>query len=115
MESIINSFVLLFTAMELMTQKNECKISFLSFGLSDWVWVNDKKQLFHPDLLCVKTVFCIENAKLKKIKTWPRSKINIDEGHVLGNATFSPRRENCFYAHPIFFSKIENDHSFFSN
>ena len=71
------------------------------------MWERTKKQILQPDLLCVKTVFCIENAKFEKIKTWPWSKIIKDEGHVLGNANFSPRGQIT-----DFFSKVENDHSF---
>ena len=58
-----------------------------------------KKQLLHPDLLCVKSQICIGNAKIEKIKTWPRSNIIKDEGHVLGNANFNPRRQICDFTH----------------
>ena len=62
----------------------------------------------------VKSVFCIENAKFEKIKTWPRSKIIIDQGHVLGNANFSPRRQNTDFTHiPSFFLRLKMTIVFF--
>ena len=67
-----------------------------------------KKQILHPELLYVKSLFCIENAKFEKIKTWPWSKIIKDEGHVLGNANFSPRRQiNDFTYIRSFFLRLK--------
>ena len=37
------------------------------------------------------------NAKIKKIKTWPLSKIIIDQGHVLGNTNFSSGKQICVF------------------
>ena len=49
--------------------------------------------------LQVKTKICIENAKIKKLKTSPHSKIITDQGHVLGNTNFCPGRQIRGFTH----------------
>ena len=92
--------------------KNECKISIFSFGHSDWVWVDAekmiKKPLLHLHPLWVKSQICIGNVKIEKLKTWPHSKIILDQGHVLGNANFSPGRQICdFTLRQSFFLRLK--------
>ena len=41
----------------------------------------------------------VGNAKIEKLKTWPRSKIISDQGHVLGNTNFSPGKQICVFTH----------------
>ena len=73
---------------------------YFHFGHSDWVWVDAekvmKKLLFPLDIRSEKTQICIGNAKIKKLKTWPHSKIVLDQGHVLGNTNFSSGRQICY-------------------
>merc|ERR1712002_1350073 len=72
------------------------------------------RQCRDANLLCVKSQICIGNAKIEKIKTWPRSKIIIDQGHVLGNANFSPRRQICVLTHiQSFFLRLKMAGVFF--
>ena len=42
---------------------------------------------------CAKFLICIENAKFKKPRTWPPSKIISEEGHVFQNAKFLKLKE----------------------
>ena len=55
--------------------------------------------IFASTPLDVKTQICIGNAKIEKLKTWPHSKIIIDQGHVLGNTNFCPGRQICGFTH----------------
>ena len=48
--------------------------------------------------LLAKTQICIGIAKIEKLKTWPLSKVIIDQGHVLGNANFDPGKQICDFA-----------------
>ena len=50
----------------------------------------------HP--LYAKSQICIEIAKIEKLKTWPLSKVIIDQGRVLGNANFDPGKQICDFA-----------------
>ena len=54
---------------------------------------------FQHDKGCAKLLICIENAKLKKPRTWPPSKIISKEGHVFQNAKFSKIKEIKSLAH----------------
>ena len=69
-----------------------------------------KNPLLYHYLLWVKTQISIGNAKIKKQKTWPHSKIILDQGHVLGNTNFS---RFVFLPTANVISKIEHDYSFF--
>ena len=51
---------------------------------------NDKKITPYCHPLYAKSQICIGIAKIKKLKTWPLSKVVIDQSHVLGNANFDP-------------------------
>ena len=62
-----------------------------------------KKSLRHRHPLYVKTQICIGIAKIEKIKTWPLSKIILDQGHVLGNANFDPGRQICVFPFSQYF------------
>ena len=42
---------------------------------------------------CAKFLICIENAKFKKPRTWPSSKIISEEGHIFQNAKFLKLKE----------------------
>ena len=57
----------------------------------------------HHYLLHGKSQICIGIAKIEKIKTWPLSKIVLDQGHVLGNANFYPRRQICDFPFSQYF------------
>ena len=48
---------------------------------------------------CAKFLICIENAKFKKPRTWPPSKIISKEGHVFQNANFLKLKEIKSLAH----------------
>ena len=48
---------------------------------------------------CAKFLICIENAKFKKPRTWPPSKIISEEGHVFRNAKFLKLKEIKNLAH----------------
>ena len=48
---------------------------------------------------CAKLLICIENAKFKKPRMWPRSKIISEEGHVFQNAKFLKLKEIKNLAH----------------
>ena len=54
---------------------------------------------FCNDKHCAKLLICIENAKSKKPRTWPSSKIVSDEGHVLQNAKICNFKEIKSLAH----------------
>ena len=62
-----------------------------------------KKPCLHHYLLHGKSQICIGIAKIKKIKTWPLSKIVLDQGHVLGNANFDPGRQICGFPFSQYF------------
>ena len=74
------------------------------------------KPLLHHYPLDAKSQICIGIAKIEKLKTWPLSKVIIDQGHVLGNANFDPGKQFCDFASSqsfflklkmtIFFSKL---------
>ena len=63
--------------------------------------------IFASTPLDVKTQICIGNAKIEKLKTWPHSKIALDQGYLLGNTNFHPGRQ-WFVLTPMecFFSQI---------
>ena len=48
---------------------------------------------------CAKFLICIENAKFKKPRTWPSSKIISEKGHVFQNAKFLKLKEIKNLAH----------------
>ena len=57
---------------------------------------------------CAKLLICIENAKLKKPRTWPPSKIISKEGHVFQNAKFWKLKKIKSLAHQeTFFVHLE--------
>ena len=62
-----------------------------------------KKPRLHHYLLHGKSQICIGIAKIEKIKTWPLSKIILDQGHVLGNANFDPGRQICGFPFSQYF------------
>ena len=62
-----------------------------------------KKPCLHHYLLHGKPQICIGIAKIEKIKTWPLSKIILDQGHVLGNANFDPGRQICDFPFSQYF------------
>ena len=67
-----------------------------------------KKPRLHHYLLHVKSQICIEIAKIEKLKTWPLSKVIIDQGHVLGNANFDPGKRICvFTSSQCFFLRLK--------
>ena len=49
-----------------------------------------KKPLLHHYLLQVKRKISIGNAKIETLKTWPYSKIILDQGYVFGNTNSRP-------------------------
>ena len=64
--------------------------------------------IFASTPLDVKTQICIGNAKIEKLKTWPHSKIVLDQGHVLGNTNFSSGRQICVFTRsPCFFLRLK--------
>ena len=73
-----------------------------------------KKPLLYHYLLWVKTQISIGNAKIEKLKTWPHSKIILDQGHVLGNTNFSPGKQICVFTHgQCFFLRLNMTIVFF--
>ena len=75
-----------------------------------------KKPLLHCYPFQVKQQICMGNAKIEKLKTWPPSKIIIDQGHILGNANFSPGRQICYFTLiQCFFLRLKMTIVFFSN
>ena len=64
---------------------------------------NDEKITPYCHPLYGKSQICIGIAKIKKIKTWPLSKIVLDQGHVLGNANFDPGRQICDFPFSQYF------------
>ena len=64
---------------------------------------NDKKITPYCHPLYGKSQICIGIAKIEKIKTWPLSKIVLDQGHVLGNANFDPGRQICGFPFSQYF------------
>ena len=56
-----------------------------------------------PPLVRKITNLHIGIAKIKKLKTWPLSKFILDQGHVLGNATFDPGRQICVFTFSQYF------------
>ena len=62
-----------------------------------------KKPCLHHYLLHGKSQICIGISKIEKIKTWPLSKIILDQGHVLGNANFDPGRQICVFTFSQYF------------
>ena len=69
---------------------------------------NDEKITSYCHPLYVKTQICIGIAKIKKLKTWPLSRIILDQGHVLGNANFDPGKQICvFTSSQCFFLRLK--------
>ena len=69
---------------------------------------NDEKITPYCHPLYVKTQICIGIAKIKKLKTWPLSRIILDQGHVLGNANFDPGKQICvFTSSQCFFLRLK--------
>ena len=61
----------------------------------------------------VKTQINIGNAKILKLKTWPRSEIILDQGHIHGN-TFSPEKQICVFTYgQCFFLRLNMTIVFF--
>ena len=58
-----------------------------------------KWSFLQHDKGCAKLLICIENAKFKKPRTWPPSKIISKEGHVFQNAKFCKLKEIKNLAH----------------
>ena len=73
-----------------------------------------KKPLLHLHPLWVKSQICIGNVKIEKLKTWPHSKIILDQGHVLGNTNFSSGRQICVFTRSqCFFLRLKMTMVFF--
>ena len=62
----------------------------------------------------MKTQISIGNEKIEKLKTWPHSKIILDQGHVLGNTNFSSGRQICVFTRSqCFFLRLKMTIVFF--